>query len=202
MLGAFGQEVAAETIYRFVDENGVIHFSNVPADPRYKKFRMDRPSVRLKPTVPSKALNQATAQTITKASLRHQLDPALVRAVIKAESGFNPRAVSPKGAIGLMQLMPQTALFLNVSNPYDPEQNISGGVRYLRYLVDLFQGDIHLALAAYNAGETRVLRESRIPPIRETQEYVRRVLRFYQEFSGENEPAPLVTRRFINYLSP
>jgi soluble lytic murein transglycosylase len=202
VLGASGPEALADTIYRFVDQNGVIHFSNVPTDPRYKKFREDRRPARYAQTVQSKALQQSFARTITEASLRHQLDPALVRAVIKAESSFVPDAVSPKGAVGLMQLMPETATSLNVINPYDPEQNISGGVRHLRYLLDRFRGNVRLAVAAYNAGERRILRDSRIPPITETREYVRRVLRFYKEFSREPEPSLVVTRRFINYLSP
>jgi soluble lytic murein transglycosylase-like protein len=100
--------------------------------------------------------------------------------------------------MGLMQLMPETASLLNVSNPYDPEQNISGGVRYLRYLLDRFGGNLELALAAYNAGENRVSRESRVPRITETQQYVRKVLRFYQDL----DTSPLVTRRFVNHLSP
>lgn len=202
VLGASGQEASADTIYRFVDQNGVIHFSNVPTDPRYKKLREDRRPARYTRTAQSKALHQSFSQTITEASLRHQLDPALVRAVIKAESSFVPDAVSPKGAMGLMQLMPDTAISLNVTDPYDPEQNISGGVRHLRYLLDRFRGDVRLALAAYNAGEHRILRDSRIPPITETREYVRRVLRFYKEFSREPEPSLVVTHRFINYLSP
>ncbi len=199
---AFTGDAFGDTIYRFEDRDGVMYFSNAPTDHRYKKFREDRSSTRSRSPVLAKALPQTIAQTITQTSNRHRLDPALVRAVIKAESAFNPGAVSPKGAMGLMQLMPETASSLNVSNPYDPEQNISGGVRHLRYLLDRFGGDMHLALAAYNAGESRMLRENRIPPIGETREYVRRVLRFYKEFSRENESTLLVTRRFINYLSP
>ena len=121
-------------------------------------------------------------QAIADNSQQQRVDPALVRAVIKAESSFNAGAVSRKGAMGLMQLMPQTALSLHLSNPYDPQQNISGGVRHLRYLLDRFQGNVPLALAAYNAGETRVSRESRIPRIGETREYVRRVLRYYKDY--------------------
>ena len=202
VMGTSAQETFADTFYRFVDQNGVIHFSNAPTDPRYKKVWVDRSRTRLTPTVPSTQLHHTITQTITQTSNQHQLDPDLVRAIIRAESSFDPEAVSPRGAMGLMQLMPETASSLNVSNPYDPEQNISGGARYLRHLLDRFGGDVRLALAAYNAGESRVLRESRIPPISETREYVRRVLRYYEEYSRKDDFPVLVSRRFINYLSP
>lgn len=104
------------------------------------------------------------------------VDPALLKAVARAESGLNPRAVSPKGAAGVMQLMPQTARSLGVSDPFDPVQSIFGGARYLRSLLDRFGGDIRLALAAYNAGPGAVERWGGIPPYRETKEYVDRVL--------------------------
>ncbi len=203
------QRPSGETIYQYVDSNGVVHFSNVPTNPRYKKLREERTRARLKPTLSSSMLNE----TILLNSSKHSLSPALVHAVIRAESAYNPNAVSSKGAMGLMQLMPGTASLLQVSNPYDPEENVSGGVRYLRYLLDRFGGNLELALAAYNAGEARVLRESRIPRISETQQYVRKVIRFYKDLSREGivarpartydaETPPLVTRRFINYLSP
>ena len=209
LCGVLTQEASAESFYQFVDQKGVIHFSNVPTDPRYKKIRGERTLARLKPTLlPSKFQD-----TILQNSHKHRLNPALVHAVIRAESAYDPNAVSSKGAMGLMQLMPGTASLLKVSNPYDPDENVSGGVRYLRYLLDRFGGNLELALAAYNAGETRVLRESRIPRISETQQYVRKVIRFYADLSREGigarptrtydtEAPPLVTRRFVNYLSP
>lgn len=203
------EERTGETIYQYMDSNGVVHFSNVPTNPRYKRLRGERTLARLKPTLPASKLNETILQT----SSRHSLSPALVHAVIRAESAYNPNAVSSKGAMGLMQLMPGTAALLKVSNPYDPEENISGGVRYLRYLLDRFGGNLELALAAYNAGESRVLRTNQIPRISETQQYVRKVIRFYLDFSKEGisarptrtydaETPPLVTRRFVNYLSP
>ena len=119
---------------------------------------------------------------IWKAAERYSVDYALVKAVIKAESNFNPQAISRAGARGLMQLMPGTASDLGVKNSFHPEDNIQGGVRYLRYLLDLFGGNLHLALAAYNAGGNVILRHNGIPPYKETQTYVRRVLRHFQGY--------------------
>ena len=113
------------------------------------------------------------------------MDYALVKAVIKAESNFDPQAISRAGARGLMQLMPGTANALGVNNSFQPEQNIEGGVRYLRYLLDLFKGNLHLALAGYNAGENAVFRHNGIPPYQETKTYIRRVLRYFQDYSSE-----------------
>jgi soluble lytic murein transglycosylase len=175
----------AENIYSFVDARGISHFSNAPTDPRYKKIAtVQRPFRPLRQFRPSPLMYQAIAQH----SDTYKVDPALVRAVIRAESSFNADAVSRKGAIGLMQLMPKTARSLNLSNPYDPQQNISGGVRHLRYLLDRFQGNIPLALAAYNAGETRIS-NGRIPQIAETREYVRRVLRYYKDYRQKDVTA-------------
>lgn len=111
---------------------------------------------------------------------RYGLDPHLVVSVIEVESGFNPRAVSPKGARGLMQLMPETARMLGVTDPFDTDQNLAGGIRYLSYLYELFDKDLSLALAAYNSGEGRVMRLGRVPRISETRDYVKRVTRLYQ----------------------
>lgn len=111
---------------------------------------------------------------------REGVDPALVQALIAVESAFNPRAISPKGAIGLMQLMPQTASRYGVSDPFDPQENVTAGIRYLRDLLRLFGGDLRKALAAYNAGENAVLMYRGIPPYRETSEYVQKVLARYR----------------------
>lgn len=116
--------------------------------------------------------------------VRYNIDPHLIRAVIRTESAFDPRAVSKKGAQGLMQLMPETARELRVGNPFDPEENIKGGTKYLRSLLNTFQQDVGLALAAYNAGPTLVKREKRIPRIPETQQYVKKVLKFYRVYKN------------------
>jgi soluble lytic murein transglycosylase-like protein len=114
---------------------------------------------------------------------RHRVDPLLVRAVIRVESNFDPKAVSPKGAVGLMQLMPETAMRYGVENRFDPAQNVDGGVRYLRDLMAMFNGNLSLALAAYNAGEGAVIKYGRrIPPYPETQQYVVGVRSYYNQF--------------------
>jgi hypothetical protein len=127
---------------------------------------------------------------IERHSLAHNLDPRLVRAVIQAESGYNRRALSNKGAIGLMQLMPATAKYLRVGDPWNAEENVRGGTAYLRQLLDRFAGKIELAVAAYNAGPGAVERHRGIPPYRETREYVRRVLGLYQ---GSDDQTARVT---------
>ncbi|MGA7557286.1 MAG: lytic transglycosylase domain-containing protein [Terriglobales bacterium] len=116
---------------------------------------------------------------IDAAAARHHVDPSLVRSVVKVESNFNPNAVSRKGAMGLMQLMPATARSLNVANPFDPEQNVDAGVRHLRKLLDSYGGNVRLSLAAYNAGSGAVARSAGVPHFRETQDYVRRITRLY-----------------------
>ncbi len=116
---------------------------------------------------------------IEQAAARHNVDPNLVRAIIKVESNFNPRAVSHKGAMGLMQLMPGTAAQLRVENPFDPQQNVEGGVRHLKQLLQSFGGDVSLSLAAYNAGAGAVVRNGGIPPYRETRNYVRQITGLY-----------------------
>ncbi len=127
---------------------------------------------------------------IEQAAARHNVDPNLVRAVIKVESNFNPNAVSRKGAMGLMQLMPSTARQLNVKNPFDPEQNVDAGVRHLKQLLESYGGDIKLTLAAYNAGAGAVARSSGVPHYAETQNYVRRITNLYYGRSDLNSGAP------------
>lgn len=168
-------------IYKYEDENGVLHLTNVPSNPRAKYVRI----LREKRVHFPKAIDVVQYDNIiTKAAGKFNLDVALIKAVIKAESNFNHKAVSPAGAKGLMQLMPQTANALNVDDVFHPENNIEGGARYLRYLLNLYQGNLTLALAAYNAGEGAVAKYNyNVPPYRETQTYVKRVLAYYDAYS-------------------
>ena len=168
----------AEIYYR-IDENGVARFTNAPTTPDY---RLLQPGV-----LPSVSrLTAASIDGLIEAfAAEHGIDSALIRAVIRAESNFNHRAVSRKGAQGLMQLMPATIGRLSVGDAFDPHENIGAGVRYLRQLLDQFEGDLTLALAAYNAGENAVLRYRGVPPYPETRDYVRKVLSQYQRTRGE-----------------
>lgn len=170
-------------IYQYIDGNGTVSLSNVPTDPRYRRVDLD--ASRLRPSLSEREL----APVISRHSRQHRLHPALLRAVIKAESDFDPRAVSRAGAIGLMQLMPQTAVRFDVRDLYDPDENVGGGAKYLRQLLDRFHGNLPLALAAYNAGENLVDRYQSLPPIDETRQYVKKVLRYYRGFLSREEIA-------------
>lgn len=163
-------------MYQYTDEHGTVHLSNVPSDPRYRRVSPAprRPASRLAPA--------EVDRLVGRYARRNDLPPALLRAVIKTESDFNPVAVSHAGAIGLMQLMPKTALRLNVRNPFDPEQNVRGGSAHLRALLDRFEGNLALALGAYNAGAAAVERYNALPPYRETRRFVQKVLRNYRRY--------------------
>ncbi|TVT45083.1 MAG: lytic transglycosylase domain-containing protein [Denitromonas halophila] len=171
----------ADTLYSFVDEHGVMHFSDSPVtDTRYRRIAGSPPRAA-SPGNPQPRLAPAALRPhIEHAARQTGLDPALLHAVAQVESAFNPRAQSPKGALGLMQLMPATAQRYGVTNPLDPATNLLGGARYLSDLLRLFDDDLELALAAYNAGENAVMKYDRqIPPYRETRAYVPRVLARY-----------------------
>lgn len=169
-------EASRADIYQYVDANGAISLTNVPSDARYRRIDVESSKPRF-------VLSEGELDPlIARYSRQHRLHPALIRAVIKAESDFDAMAVSRAGAVGLMQLMPQTAVRMDVRDLYDPDQNIGGGTKYLRQLLDRFHGNLPLALAAYNAGENLVDRYRALPPIDETRQYVRKVLRYYRIF--------------------
>ena len=163
--------------YRLVDDEGVTHITDTPNDPRYRAMASFSGTASGWLQVPQAARGGlAFAQEIRETAERYGVSPTLVEGVIRAESAFNPWAVSRKGAQGLMQLMPQTASTLGVRDSFNPRQNIDGGVRHLRYLLDRYPGNVGLALAAYNAGERAVDSYGGIPPYAETQQYVKKVL--------------------------
>jgi soluble lytic murein transglycosylase-like protein len=189
-------------IFKYVDEDGTIHFSNVPGNPASKKVVKEKPYVEKKyvkatpaSAGPADTKPRVMAAVYTPGSRpldgcepyagiinskcdKYGVDPSLVKSIIKAESNYNPTAVSNKGARGLMQLMPSTAADMGVSNSFDPEQNIEGGVRYFRYLLDTFAGDVELSVAAYNCGQGKVIRNGNcVPEISETKNYVKKVMR-------------------------
>jgi soluble lytic murein transglycosylase-like protein len=191
LVGPAGASAGA---YRFVDEAGTVHYTNAPDSPRYRSvpgFPAARPNVLL--VTRSSGLRSVSvraratrpyAALIREAAERHRVDVGLVEAVVTAESAGNPRAVSRKGAQGLMQLMPQRSVQLGVRDPFDPRQNIEGGVRHLRDLLARYNGNLTLTLAAYNAGVDAVRTYSGVPPYAETQEYVRRVRALYDGLEG------------------
>lgn len=175
-------------IYKFVDDEGVMHFTDAPTDRRFKIFMRDfKKDRKLRTNFKLGALcrNPDEFEPIVKSvASEYGVDKSLVKAVIHAESGYNPNAVSPKGAQGLMQLMPKTAQGLKVPNSFDPKDNIRGGVRYLRFLLDTFKGDVTLALAAYNAGLSRVNQYGGVPPYQETRNYISRVLSYQKSYQS------------------
>lgn len=163
--------------YVYIDENGNPHYSATKLDERYRPYTVWHNKAFIRDFHAGKY-----DHFIRKMGSRYGIDPALIKAVIRAESDWNHKAVSRAGAQGLMQLMPGTARQLSVTDPFDPHQNIEAGVRYLRMMLDTFDGDIMLALAAYNAGPGAVKKYNGIPPYRETRNYVKRVLRYYREY--------------------
>jgi soluble lytic murein transglycosylase-like protein len=184
--------LAQADVYSFTDANGVSHFSNVPSDSRFQLLIASSPIDAVATSSPKgKSIDwlARSAQydgVISVAAKAATIQAALVRAVIVVESGFNPRAVSKKGAIGLMQLQPATAKRYGVKNIYDPEQNVRAGAHYLSDLLNRFDSNLELALAAYNAGEEAVERYGRhVPPYRETLAYVPSVMKVYQRLMDQ-----------------
>ena len=161
-------------VYRYVDEQGRLHFTNVPTTNKYRLYRSEGEPSRLE-------------TLISHFAQKFQLDRSLIKAVIKAESDFDPQVVSTKGAQGLMQLMPETAKEIGVKNPFDPSEAIYGGSLYLRKMLDSFDQNLDYALAAYNAGPGAVRKYGGIPPYEETQNYVRRVKQYLNFYSRSKD---------------
>jgi hypothetical protein len=169
-------------MYQTVAEDGTVIYSNVQAVGSRTIMKEEKKEHK---SISKKRRNSENYHVIVDEKARkHNVDPKLVKAVIAAESGWNPAAISPKGAVGIMQLMPKTANDMGVNNRFNPEQNIEGGVKYLRYLLDKFKGNMTLALAAYNAGPARVEKVKRVPSIPETMNYVRKVMNTYSGGPG------------------
>ncbi len=180
-------------LYSYTDADGVMHFTNVPTDRRFRRvtrtsevagvYRMGGGAARK--VAAAAHPDGSWLEHVRQAAEKYRLPEALLRAVMAVESNFNPRAVSEKGAVGLMQLMPETARDMYVADLYDPAQNIEGGARYLRYLANLYAGDMVKTLAAYNAGPDAVRRSRNgIPDIPETREYVRKVVALYEDYKA------------------
>ncbi len=166
-------------IYSYVDENGVMHFSNAPTSSRYRHYSSE---TRFAPVYFYEGGSiHRYDPLIRKAAQRYDVPFELLKAIIRVESNFNPTAVSRAGAMGLMQIMPANVALLNVGDPFDPEENIMAGARYLRRMMEKFD-DIELCLAAYNAGPGAVERYNCIPPYPETENYVSKVLKYYSVF--------------------
>jgi soluble lytic murein transglycosylase-like protein len=188
-LAGAAAEARAERIYRYVDDDGVTVVTNVaPSSARARGLKMKEQGDHVRVTAPSERKFRPRAAPgeyeawLEEACKLYRIPSALARAVMAAESNFNPEAVSHAGAMGLMQLMPGTAAEMFVEDAFDPRQNIFGGVRYLRVLANEFNGDMVRMIAGYNAGPNAVKRAGGIPKIAETQEYVRRVLRLYYSY--------------------
>lgn len=186
LLAAGAGDLARADIYSFVDDAGVTHFTNVPVDGRYRLLLATPPDERAARPETWLAKSAQFDPLIDRAARSQAVHPELVRAVIVVESAFNPRAVSRRGAVGLMQLLPATARRYGVADAFDPEQNITAGVHYLRDLMTRYGNNLELTLAAYNAGEDAVDRYGHsIPPFAETRHYVPTVLRIYRSLLAQ-----------------
>ncbi len=176
---------AYSDVYRYVDENGVVCYTDAPMGKKtVKVMKVQKTST----SKPEKADNSSVYAVrsqdysgfVEQAAAKYEIEPDLIHAVIKTESNGNQRAVSRKGAMGLMQLMPSTANDMNVVNPFNPEENIEGGTKYLKQLLEKFNGDLTLALAAYNAGPKTVEKYGNVPPISETKQYVKKIISLFK----------------------
>jgi Transglycosylase SLT domain len=200
-IGIFSSSVRGQALYSYVDESGIQVFTNIaPVNQVFDlKITGSIPAVT-PPETDTKS--NSYDPIIEKYANNYSLDPSLIRSIIATESGFNPKAVSPKGARGLMQLMPATAKRLGVSNSFDPEENIRGGVKHFRSLMDSFKNDLALSLAAYNAGENLVQRLGRVPEIKETRDYIQSVTSRWEkkdlDTSTQESSKPSPTFRFID----
>jgi soluble lytic murein transglycosylase len=173
---------AAATYYHFTDKDGQIHITDTPPSKKFEAFPIRRGKTRVIPA------SERYNTIIERAAKRYRISPALIKAVIRVESNFKPDAISHAGAQGLMQLMPETGKQFGIDNPFDPEQSIMGGARYLRYLINVFNGNLRRALAGYNAGENAVFRFERkrkeLPPYKETRNFIRKVVKYYETYRG------------------
>jgi len=176
LLIAFSTGTASADIYKYVDEEGIPHYTNINSDRRYKLYMRYHNN----PTLYMEDYQEA----ISSASEKYGIESSLIKAVILAESAGNHRAVSSKGAQGLMQLMPYTADELSVNDPLEPEDNIFGGTKYLSKLMDRFKKDVKLVLAAYNAGPENVEKYKGVPPFEETKTFIERVMKYYSEYKS------------------
>ena len=193
LFAAMAPTPALADIFLYVDKEGIMHFSNAPTHNRYRVYMKERPGTPAEVEKIAKPDTDKYDRLISESCGLHGVDFALVKAVIRAESCFDPYAISSKGAEGLMQLMPETSKRLNVANPFDPHENIKGGVKYLKYLLDRFNYDLRLSLAAYNAGETTVAQVNGVPNYRETKSYVAEVLRYYKEYQKKSPAGSVAT---------
>ncbi|GAB4420516.1 MAG: hypothetical protein OHK0032_16250 [Thermodesulfovibrionales bacterium] len=178
LLVLFSVVASEADVYRYVDENGIVCYTDIPLNKNAERI-IRSPAAAIQRDATGASERKDFHSIVKEKADKYEIDPSLVHAVIKAESNGNPHAISRKGAMGLMQLMPTTANELRVGNPFDPEENIDGGTRYLKYLIERFNGDLVLALAAYNAGPKSVEKTGSIPPYPETKHYIKRVLSHY-----------------------
>lgn len=193
------------TYYMFKDDKGVTHLTDAPVDPRFRLVTVQITISR--GLAPFRRLTlDRLRPVIAKAAARYRLDPALIAAIIKAESAFDPKAVSWAGARGLMQLMPNTARQMGVTDSFNPEQNVMGGARYLRQMLNRFAGNLTLAVAAYNCGPERVAKAGRVPNIPETRGYVRAVMANLEMmgplFSVAEAAGSAVPEPYVSYPDP